>query len=132
MFKKILFAAVCAAMLGLATACSSVQIATDLSDMKVTTDDRYETVGHINAAIWGIYIFGFPLFSGSSRTNGSCRVFENTVTVNNAIQLLNGNAKAKFKCQGVIDIHTERYDRWLWPTIFFTYKSVQACGNIIK
>lgn len=132
MLKKILFCTLCAVTLSLLSACSSVQIGTDLNDMKITTDDRFESVAHIHADIWGIYIFGLPVFTGNERKDGGCRMFSNTVTARHAVQLLTASANAKFKCQAVTDIQTERTTYWLWPTIFFVYKDVQASGNVLK
>lgn len=132
MFKKILLTALCVTAAATFTACSSVELGTDLNGMKLTTNESFESVAHIHADIWGIYIFGFPVFTGSVHQNGKCRIFDNTVTVGNAVALLTGNARAKLKSQIVTDITTERTTQWLWPTFFFVYKDVQASGNVLK
>lgn len=132
MFKRILLTAVCAAAAATFTACSSVELGTDLNGVKLTANESFESAGHIHADIWGIYIFGFPVFTGSVHQNGKCRMFDNTVTTGNAVALLTGNAKAKLKCHAVTDITTERTTYWLWPTVFFVYKDVQASGNVLK
>ena len=132
MFKKIMFAVACAAVLGLASACSSVQIGQDLNDVKLTTNPNYESEAHINVEIWGIYILGFPIFIGSSRANGECRMFEDTVNVPHAIRLLTGNAQAKLNCTTLTDIQTTRSSVWLTPTLFFFYKDVQASATALK
>ncbi len=132
MVRKVLFTAVLALVLGTTAACSSVQIGQDINDVKFTTNTAYESEAHLNVDIWGIYIFNFPLFTGSTRTNGGCRVFEDTVNVNGAIRLLTGNAKAKFHGQVLTDIKTDRTTTWIWPTIFFVYKDIQASGTVLK
>lgn len=132
MFKKILFGAALLASIAMTTACSSVQLGADVNDIKLTTESNYETMGHINVDIWGIYIFNFPIFTGSSRVDGECRIFEDTVNTGNAVQLLTRYAQAKYKGQIVTDLQTERTSTWLVPTFFFVVKSVQASGNVLR
>ena len=132
MFKKILFAVALFATVAMTSACSSVQLGTDVNDMKLTAEANYETMGHINVDIWGVYIFNFPIFTGSSRVDGECRIFEDTVTAGNAVQFLTKYAKAKYKSQVITDLQTERTSTWLFPTVFFFVKSVQASGNVLR
>ncbi len=132
MFKKILFTAALALAATFSAACSSVQIGQDLNEMKLTDNPAYEGEAHLNVDIWGIYIFNFPILTGSARTNGECRIFEDTVNVNGAIRLLTGNAKAKLHGQVLTDIKTDRTSTWLWPTVFIVYKDIQASGTVLK
>lgn len=131
MFKKIIFCAVCAAAIMLTAACSSVQVATDLGT-PISDNPALVSKGHINVDIWGIYIFGMPVFTGSHRQDGGCRMFNDTVHVSNAVQMLTNYAQIKLDAAAVTDIKTERTTYWLWPTIFFYYKDVQASGNAMK
>ena len=132
MFKKILFCTALIAAIAMTSACSSVRLGNDLNDVKLTTEANYETMGHINVDIWGIYIFGMPVFTGSHRQDGGCRMFNDTVHVSNAVQMLTNYAQVKLDAAAVTDIKTERTTYWLWPTIFFYYKDVQASGNAVK
>lgn len=132
MFKKILICTVLLAAISMTTACSSVQLGNDLNDVKLTTDANSETMGHINVDIWGIYVFNFPIFTGSSRVEGECRMFDDTVTTGNAVQLLTRYAKARYKSQIVVDLQTERTCTWIVPSAFFFFKSVQASGNVLR
>lgn len=132
MFKKILFCSALIAAIAMTSACSSVRLGNDLNDVKLTTEANYETMGHINVDIWGIYVFNFPIFSGSSRIEGECRMFEDTVTPGNAVQLLTKYAKARYKAQIVSDLQTETSSTWIVPSAFFFYKSVQASGNVLR
>jgi len=132
MLKKVLLCTVCAIAIGLMSACSSVQYGTDLNNMKLTTSENFDSVAHMHADIWGIYLFGLPIFTGSERKDGDFKMFSNTVTVRHAVQLLTGTASAKFKSQAVTDICSTRTTTWLWPSIFFFYKDVQASGNVLK
>lgn len=131
MFKKIFFCAVCVAAIALTAACSSVQVATDLGT-SISANPAAASKGHINVDIWGIYIFGMPVFTGSHRQDGGCRMFDDTVHVSNAVQMLTSYAQVRLDASAVTDIKTERTTYWLWPTIFFYYKDVQASGNAIK
>ncbi len=132
MFKKILFCTALIAAIAMTTACSSVRLGTDVNDMKLTTEANLETMGHINVDIWGIYVFNFPIFTGSSRTEGECRMFEDTVTPGNAVQFLTKYAKARYKGQIVTNLQTETTSTWIVPSAFFFYKSVQASGNVLR
>lgn len=132
MFKKIIFCTALIAAITMTTACSSVQLGNDLNDVKLTNDANCETIGHINVDIWGIYVFNFPIFTGSSRVEGEFRMFDNTVTTGNAVQLLTKYAKARYKGQIVTDLKTDRTCTWIVPSAFFFYKSVQASGNVLR
>ncbi len=132
MLKKMLLTAICIATAMSFTACSSVEMGTDLHDLKLTTDTKYESAAHMNVDIWGIYIFDFPIFTGSSREIGKCCVFQDTVTTNDATLLLTGAAKAKFRASALADMQTARRTKWIWQSLFFFYKEVQASANVLK
>lgn len=132
MFKKLLLAALCAVAAVSFTACSSVETGSDLNGLRLSANENFEGAGHVFVDIWGIYFLGFPVFTGAVHDSGKCRVFTDTVTTGNAVSMLTGNAKAKYKSQVVTDIRSEKTTVWLWPTVFFVYKDVQASGNVLK
>ena len=131
MMKKLACLAVCVlSAIGL-SACSSFEIATNTNGVKLTADEG-ETRGHVNADIWGIYVFGLPVISGSSVEPGKCVVFSDTVDTSNAISFLTRNARKKLNATTITDVQTERTTGWLVPTVFFFYRDIQVSGTVLK
>lgn len=132
MLKKILVAtaAVCVAVTF--SACSSIEVGTTLNGQKLTDVDTVNTLGHVNADIWGIYLFNFPLFTGSSAQTGRCAVFRDTVTIDNGVSLLTREAGNKLEATKVINVQSERSSAWIFPLLIFWYKDVQVSGNGIR
>ena len=131
MMKKIaVFAAglVTAAVLA---ACSSFEIGATPNDVKIASGDT-EAVAHVNADIWGIYVFGLPVISGSSVEPGKCVVFSDTVDTSNAISFLTRNTRRKLNASAITDVQSERTTGWLVPTAFFFYRDIQVSGNAVK
>ena len=131
MMKKLaVFAAglVTAAVLA---ACSSFEIGATPNDVKIASGDT-EAVAHVNADIWGIYVFGLPVISGSSVEPGKCVVFSDTVDTSNAISFLTRNTRRKLNASGITDVQSERTTGWLVPTLFFFYRDIQVSGNAVK
>ena len=131
MMKKLACLAACViSAIGL-TACSSFEMGTNTNDVKFTTAEA-ETLGHVNADIWGIYVFGLPVISGSSVEPGKCVVFSDTVDTANAISFLTYNARRRLNATTITDVQTERTTGWLVPTVFFFYRDIQVSGNVLK
>lgn len=129
--KKLACLAACViSAIGL-TACSSFEIGATTNGVKFTTDNA-ETLGHVNADIWGVYVFGLPVISGSSVEPGKCVVFSDTVDTSNAISFLTRNAQKKLNASTITDVQTERTTGWLVPTLFFFYRDIQVSGNVLK
>ena len=131
MMKKLaVFAAglVTAAVLA---ACSSFEIGATPNDVKIASGDT-EAVAHVNADIWGIYVFGLPIISGSSVEPGKCVVFSDTVDTSNAISFLTRNTRRKLNASAITDVQSERTTGWLVPTAFFFYRDIQVSGNAVK
>ena len=113
------------------SACSSFEIGSNTNDVKFT-DGNAETLAHVNADIWGVYVFGLPLVSGSSVEPGKCVVFSDTVDTSNAVSFLTYNARKKLNATTITDVQTERTTGWLVPTVFFFYRDIQVSGNVLK
>lgn len=131
MMKKLACFAACVISAVALTACSSFEIGSNTNDVKFTTTDA-ETLAHVNADIWGVYVFGLPVISGSSVEPGKCVVFSDTVDTSNAISFLTRNARKKLNATTITDVQTERTTGWLVPTVFFFYRDVQVSGNVLK
>ena len=131
MMKKLACLAVCVLSAIGISACSSFEMATNTNGVKFTTGEA-ETLGHVNADIWGVYVFGLPVISGSSVQPGRCVVFSDTVDTANAISFLTLNAKRRLNATTITDVQTERTTGWLVPTVFFFYRDIQVSGNVLK
>ena len=112
-------------------ACSSFEIGATPNDVKIASGDA-EAVAHVNADIWGIYVFGLPVISGSSVEPGKCVVFSDTVDTSNAISFLTHNAQKKLNASTIVDVTSELTTGWLVPTDFFFYRDIQVSGNVLK
>jgi hypothetical protein len=132
MMKKLACLAVCVLSAIGISACSSFEIGANTNDVKFTTDSNVETLGHVNADIWGVYVFGLPVISGSSVEPGKCVVFSDTVDTSNAISFLTRNARKKLNATTITDVQSERTTGWLVPTLFFFYRDIQVSGNVVK
>ena len=131
MMKKLACLAACVISAVALSACSSFEIGSNTNDVKFTTSDA-ETLAHVNADIWGVYVFGLPVISGSSVQPGRCVVFSDTVDTANAISFLTYNAKRRLNASTITDVQTERTTGWLLPTVFFFYRDIQVSGNVLK
>ena len=131
MMKKLACLAACVISAVALSACSSFEIGSNTNDVKFTTTDA-ETLAHVNADIWGVYVFGLPVISGSSVQPGKCVVFSDTVDTANAISFLTYNAKRRLNATTITDVQTERTTGWLVPTVFFFYRDIQVSGNVLK
>ena len=131
MMKKLACLAACVISAVALSACSSFEIGSNTNDVKFTTTDA-ETLAHVNADIWGVYVFGLPVISGSSVQPGRCVVFSDTVDTANAISFLTYNARKRLNATTITDVQTERTTGWLVPTVFFFYRDIQVSGNVLK
>lgn len=129
--KKILAVLATAAVAAVMTACSSIEAATTFNNQKITEAPNAVCVEHLNAEIWGIYLFNLPLFSGSSKQPGRCAVFTDTVRVDNAVAMLTKKA-AKDDATTIADLSSERTSCWIPIFLVIWYREVQASGNAIR
>ena len=129
--KKILAALVTVSAAVLMSACSSVEVATTFNNQKITPVQNAVCVEHLNADIWGIYLFNLPLFTGSSKQPGRCAVFTDTVRVDNAVSILTRKA-TEDGANTVVDLSSERTGCWLPIFLVLWYYDVQVSGTAIK
>jgi len=131
MMKKLACLAACVISAVALSACSSFEIGSNTNEVKFTTGEA-ETLAHVNADIWGVYVFGLPVISGSSVEPGKCVVFSDTVDTSNAVSFLTRNVQRKLNATTITDVQTERTTGWLVPTVFFFYRDIQVSGNVLK
>ena len=129
--KKILAALVTVSAAVVMSACSSIEVATTFNNQKITPVQNAVCVEHLNADIWGIYLFNLPLFSGSSKQPGRCAVFTDTVQVDNAVSMLTRKATDD-GANTIVDLSSERTGCWLPIFLVLWYYDVQVSGTAIK
>lgn len=129
--KKILAAFVMVAAAVVMTACSSIDMATTFNNQKITDVPNAVSVEHLNAEIWGIYLFNLPLFTGSSKQPGRCAVFTDTVRVDNAVAMVTKKASTD-EATAVTDLVSRRTSMWLPIFLVLWYNEVQVSGNVIR
>ncbi|MBQ9336703.1 MAG: hypothetical protein IJS14_05330 [Lentisphaeria bacterium] len=129
--KKILAVLVTVSAAVLMSACSSVEVATTFNNQKITEAQNAVCVEHLNADIWGIYLFNLPLFTGSSKQPGRCAVFSDTVRVDNAVSILTRKA-TEDGANTIVDLSSERTGCWIPIFLVLWYYDVQVSGNAIK
>ena len=129
--KKILAALVTVSAAVLMSACSSVEVATTFNNQKITPVQNAVCVEHLNADIWGIYLFNLPLFTGSSKQPGRCAVFTDTVHVDNAVSMLTRKA-TEDGANTIVNLTSERTGCWIPILLVLWYYDVQVSGNAIK
>ncbi len=129
--KKMLAVLAAAAVTAVMTACSSIEVATTFNNVKITDSPNAACVAHLNADIWGIYLFNLPLFTGSSKQPGRCAIFTDTVRVDNAVSMLTKKA-ASDDATTITDLSSERTTCWLPIFLVLWYNDVQVSGNAIR
>ena len=129
--KKMLAVLATAAVAAVMTACSSIEVATTFNNVKITDSPNAACVAHLNADIWGIYLFNLPLFSGSSKQPGRCAIFTDTVRVDNAVSMLTKKAASE-DATTITDLSSERTTCWLPIFLVLWYNDVQVSGNAIR
>lgn len=129
--KKMLAVLAAAAVTAVMTACSSIEVATTFNNQKITDTPNAACVAHLNAEIWGIYLFNLPLFSGSSKQPGRCAIFTDTVRVDNAVSMLTKKA-ANEDATTIADLTSDRTSCWLPIFLVLWYNEVQVSGNAIR
>ena len=129
MMKKFFTAAMAVTLALTFTACSSLYTGTNLHEMKLAESESLHTIAHINAEVWGVYLFGIlPLFTGSTASPGACAVFKDTVRIDNTTSMLTKKA-AEMEASRVLSVSSHTSSMWF---LLFSMKSVQMSGNAVK
>lgn len=129
MLKKTIMVLAATVVLAGFTACSSVETAPQLNNLKLTTNPNVTSVAHLNGQVWGVYFLNLlPLFTGNTAKVGQCVVFKDTVKVENAVRMVTKKASS-LDATTVTDLQSCRSDFWLFP---FTVKTIDVSGNAVK
>ncbi|OQA85871.1 MAG: hypothetical protein BWY31_01638 [Lentisphaerae bacterium ADurb.Bin242] len=132
MFRKMTIAAVVLASAMIFSACSSIEVGSTLNNMKLTSSETPASVAHINADVWGIYLFNLPLFSGSTNQPGRCAVFSDTVRMDKVVSMITKKAANDFEATAVTDMTSNRTTVWIPIFLVLWYNDIQVSGNAIR
>lgn len=132
MLKKMMIVFVAVAAVFTFSACSSVEYATTLNDLRLTSSPELTSLGHVNGEIWGLYLFDIAIITGSARKPGNITCFNDTVRVDNAVKMLTAQTKIHMDgCTAITDMQSARSTVWILPPLFWI-NSVQVSGNAVK
>lgn len=89
---KFMFTLMAAGVVALFSGCASVSEAPAemLHSQKIGPG---QTVAHLEATNWGIYLFSIPLLTGSVEEPGKIVVFQDTVNAGSVVSLLTAKSK---------------------------------------
>lgn len=109
------------------TGCASVSVTTPDKLNGEPLSYRGDTVAHLHAENWGIYLFMIPLLTGSTENPGEIAVLKDTVNVDCMMNVITAKAKA-IGAKKTLNLVSQT------TTIpfFFGMKSVQISANAIK
>ena len=111
------------------TACSSMETASNLNNVSLSSNGNDTSIAHLNGEVWGVYFVNrLPLFTGNTAKVGRCEVFKDTVKVENAVRMVTKKA-ASLDATRLTDVASSRNCYWFFP---FTIKVVEVSGNAIK
>ena len=110
--------------------CSTIETTSRFNGRQLSASDS-TPVAHVHADIWGIYIFNWPLITGSPNKIGDITFFKNTVTVNDVIAMVINESK-ELDATKIIDLQSDWDSAWKVWTLIFWVKEAQASCNAIK
>ena len=114
------------------TGCSTVRSTQTFNGMGTTTTPKVQTIAHVNAQIYGAYLFNaFPFFSGSPNDTGKTAAFRDTVTLDNGMYLLTKSARED-GANRVIDVQSHYSSNWCPLGFIFWVREIQVSGTAVK
>jgi hypothetical protein len=103
--------------------------------MLTTTND--EPVAHVYGDTWGLYLLPLiPIMTGDTDDPGSMTFFNNTVTVENTVDMVTEKS-SQMGAKKTTDIQSSYTSIWIPfvpipPFFLYWYKSVEVSGNAVK
>lgn len=126
--KKSFLLMLAALLAAVFTGCTTVESTQKFNRMGLGNPNE-KAVCHTFVEIPGYYLFGLPIFVGSTKGDGTWTMFHNNLTAENAIYLLTKEAKAR-RAARVINVHVSATDSF----VFFGLRrcSIQASGTGVR
>ena len=128
MMKKTSLLLIAAFVVTFFAGCTTVQSTQKFNRMGLGTVNE-KAVCQTFVEIPGYYLFGLPIFVGSTKGDGTWTMFRNNLTAENAIFLLTQEAKAR-RAARVVNVHVSATDSF----VFFGIRrcSIQASGTGVR
>lgn len=126
--KKFIFMAIAAASVLGFTGCTTVESTQKFNRMGLGTPNE-KAVCQTFVEIPGYYLFGLPIFVGSTKGDGEGTMFRYNLTTENVIYLLTKEAKAR-KAARVVNVQVHTDERFVFFGI--TRRSIQASGTGVR
>ncbi len=84
---------------------------------------------HVNAEIWGIYMFStVPIWSGSQIKTGKTRMFNTTARIEDVMKIICREAK-KTGAKTITDVTSRYTSEWIPYSLMFWYREVQISAT---
>lgn len=108
--------------------CTTVESTQKFNRMGLGTPNE-KAVCQTYVEIPGYYLFGIPIFVGSTKGDGEGTMFRNNLTAENVIYLLTKEAKAR-KAARVVNVHVSSSESFIFFGIH--KKTMQASGTGVR
>lgn len=114
--------------------CSSVDTASSPNGLDITARDDEKQISHLQATIWGYYLFGFiPLASGDPAYIGTTSFFTDTVRLDRTMDMLSMKAKAlgSNRLENV-SAHSTSTGLWSFGLVWYAEQQISATAVYAK
>ncbi len=107
--------------------CSSVRTIRQLHGQRLA--ESGETLAHVHAGNWGVYVLFVPVVTGSVDWPGSIVVGQDTVHPEAVASMVTARSAA-LRATKTLDLRSSASSFWIWPV--FQIKSAEASGNAVR
>ena len=131
MKKRTLMLFIAVVMGFIVTGCTSIESSKNFNGLGMTTA-RSKPIAHINARIYGVFLFDvFPMFCGSVNNVDKVAAFVNTVSMDNALGLATRHARG-LGAKKLVNLNSYYESHWLWYTVLLWERQAQVSATAIK
>ena len=116
-----------ALLLVLLAGCSSVSTSRNLYGQQLSQEG--DTIAHVHASTWGVYLLMLPLFTGSTAVPGTTVFGADTVSAESAVTMVTARS-ADLGATKTENLQSNSSTFWIFPV--FLIKSADASGNALR
>lgn len=118
---------------GLLCSCSSVDSSDNFNGQQVSLpcNAKETPIAHINANVWGIYFFKWPVMTGSAARPGELVFFQDSAAQLDPIMGMITRESTRVGGNTITDLHSHKENVWIAPLFVFFYKQIEMSGNSI-
>lgn len=114
-------------LLALLAGCSSVSTSRQLYGQELSAEG--ETIAHVHASSWGVYLLMLPLFTGSTAAPGTTVFGADTVSAEAAVTMVTARS-AQLGATKTENLQSSSSTFFIFPV--FLVKSADASGNALR